>query len=138
MVFENLNKTELRKVAEEFGVDLEEGAKKQEIISALERDGVTWELYKKAFPDKDETEVEPTEPEITQTRHEPEPVKATKASDQVLMKMVRGNPTFEIRGHRFTRKHPFALVSSEDANYIIEHLSGFRIASPREAEEFYS
>lgn len=133
MVFESLNKKELRAVAEEFGVDIDEGAKKHEIITALQTDGVTWEMYKTAFPD-DKPEVE----EVQASVQEAAPVKTAKSNDQVLMKMTRANPTYEIRGHKFTRKHPFALVSSEDANYIIENIDGFRIASPREAEEFYS
>jgi hypothetical protein len=133
MIFENLSKTELRKVAEEFGVEIEDGAKKHEMITAIETDGVTWDMYKKAFPDVEE----PAE-QVQQTNEAPVESKPVKASDQVLMKMTRKNPTYEIRGHRFTRKHPFALVSSDDANYIVENIDGFRIASPREAEEFYS
>lgn len=131
MIFDNLNKDELRKIADEFGVDFEDDFKKQDMIDAIQADGVTWDMYKKAFPDDvDEPDVKPQESS--------EPVKKAKPTNQVLMKMVRRNPTYEVRGHRFTRKHPFALVSSDDANYIIEHIDGFRIASPREAEEFYS
>lgn len=132
MIFENLNKTELRAVAEEFGVEFGEGFKKKDMINAIQEDGVTWDMYKQAFPDDEEDEP------VQETAPVTAPVKTAKATDQVLMKMVRRNPTYEIRGHKFTRKHPFALVSSDDANYIIEHIEGFRIASPREAEEFYS
>jgi hypothetical protein len=131
-MFEALKKARLREVAEEFGVDIEEDATKNEIIRALDTDGVTWDMYQKAFPE--------TEPVAEQPKTEsaPAPVEKKVVSNQVLMKMTRGNPTYQIRGYTFTRRHPFVLVSSEDANYIIDNVDGFRIASPREAEEYYS
>jgi hypothetical protein len=52
--------------------------------------------------------------------------------------MSRQNPTYEIRGYRFTRQHPFVPVTEDDANWILENVEGFSIASPREAKEFYS
>lgn len=131
-MFETLKKARLREVAEEFAVDIEDDATKNEIIRALGTDGVTWEMYQKTFP---ETETEQPKVETTPS---PAPVEKKVASSQVLMKMTRGNPTYQIRGYTFTRRHPFVLVSSEDANYIIDNVDGFRIASPREAEEYYS
>ena len=133
-MFENLNKARLTEVAEMFGVDLEGKTSKREMIEEITGMGVTWEMYQQSFPEVEEEEVnETTDPAPVAKVEAP-----AKPAGTVLMKMVRGNPTFEVRGHRFTKKHPFALVSSDDANYIVENMSGFRIASPREAEEYYS
>lgn len=132
-MFETLKKDQLLAAAEAFGVEVDENAKKAEIIEALDTDGVTWDMYKEMFPDDEEDQTtEQSAPQAMPTQQ------GKTASGQVLMKMVRANPTYQIRGYTFTRRHPFALVSSEDANYIIDHIEGFRIASPREAEEYYS
>lgn len=56
----------------------------------------------------------------------------------VLLKMERENPRYEVRGHKFTRDNPFALVKESDADYILQNVEGFKVASPREAKEFYS
>jgi hypothetical protein len=52
--------------------------------------------------------------------------------------MTRQNGTYEVRGHKFTKVHPFLPVSEDDANYILDNIEGFKIATPREAEEYYS
>lgn len=136
MSFKQLKKDILFQVAEDFAVDLPEGDKdditKDEIIAALNDDGVTWEMYKKAFPSVDEQEDKPEDPAV-------EPEVAFKAPEKtVLLKMTRANGTFVVRGHKFTKAHPFLPVSEDDANYITENIEGFKIANPREAEEFYS
>lgn len=135
-MFETLKKAELLRAAEEFGVEVAEGAKKADIILALDTDGVTWEMYQEAFPEDEPEKEEPV-------NEEPKPVsiptqEGKTASGQVLIKMVRANPTYQIRGYTFTRRHPFVLVDTESANYLIENAEGFRVASPREAEEYYS
>ncbi len=62
---------------------------------------------------------------------------SSPVSDVILMKMERENPSYEIRGYKFTRDNPFSLVSSTDVDFILSHADGFKIASPREAKEFY-
>lgn len=64
-----------------------------------------------------------------------EPI-AVNTPDQYLIKMVRDNPLFEIRGHKFTTQHPYALVGAADADYILKE-DGFRQATPAELREFY-
>lgn len=129
-MFDTLKKEDLFAIAQEFGVEVDQSAKRAEIIEALDADGVTWDLYKRSSQS-------PIETEDVKPRSLPERG-GKNAGGQVLMKMVRANPTYQIRGYTFTKKHPFVLVSSDDADYIIDNLDGFRIASPREAEEYYS
>jgi hypothetical protein len=52
--------------------------------------------------------------------------------------MIRANNTYQIRGYTFKQSHPFALVKEKDADYLIEVDGGFRMASPKEAREFYA
>jgi hypothetical protein len=99
-----------------------------------------------------EREPEPTRPGATVTtqtlKNEVEtikeapvaaPITAGKAvlPDKVLLKMNRENGTFTVRGYKFTKQHPYALVKADDAEYIVENIEGFYYASPKEAQEFY-
>lgn len=127
MSFETLKKEELLEVAEEFGVDVEKTDTKAVIIAAIAEDGVTWEdaaKFNKSVAEKDVV-----------VKEEKAEAKANGPKD--LLKMTRENGTYEIRGISFKKDHPFALVPSEDAEWIVENIEGFRYATPREAQEFY-
>lgn len=126
-------KEELVAYAEEFGVELKPGMLKDAIVAAFENDGVTVELIQGFHPDADE----PVEDEVVEETApvEEEPV---DEADLVLVKMVRSNHSYEVRGYRFTREHPYGLVTEEDADYLIEHDGGFQMASPKEARAYYS
>jgi len=139
MAFTQLNKDVLRQVAEEFGVDFtEEDPTKNQMIKDLDEEGITWKMYQEAFPDpEDEPEVE-EKPEAPVKETKTEAAAEFKPASKVLVKMTRANGTYEVRGLRFTKAHPFLPVSPEDANYLVEDLEGFKIASPREVEEYYS
>jgi hypothetical protein len=54
------------------------------------------------------------------------------------LKMTRKNPTFEVRGVKFTRENPFALVKEEDVDYLIEVVGGFEVARRSEVERYYA
>lgn len=81
--------------------------------------------------------VEPVEEEPVHIHVATPVVQSIAPSDQYLLKMVRDNPLFQTRGYTFTEEHPYALVSAEDAQYILEHEDGFRQAFPAELAEFY-
>lgn len=131
-----MNNDVLRQVAEHFGVDLEPKDTKKVIIGKLVEDGVSWDMYKEAFPDIEDIPDEP-QPEASVEEKKEEPA-TVRPKPTVLLKMERQNPLFEIRGYSFSKDHPFLPVTEEDANYIISNIEGFRIAMPKEAEEFYS
>ena len=149
MSFNQLKKDLLRQVAEDFAVDVEDDATKDQIIAALAADGVTWDMYKKAFPDEedqddakpkttDDVDDEDDEDDDEADSKEDARKQYKKKSSLVLLKMTRSNGTYEVRGHRFTRDHPYLPVSEDDANFILDNIEGFKIATPREAEEYYS
>lgn len=131
MSFDTLKKEDLLKIAEEFGTDVKPNDTKAVIIAALTEDGVTWEQA--AALDKQVAEVDAQLKERAAAEKE-----AAKAEEpQALLKMTRANATFEIRGYRFTKEHPFAVVAESDAEWIVDNVEGFRYATPREAQEYY-
>jgi hypothetical protein len=131
MSFDKLEKPDLLKIADEFGVELEDAKTEAEIVSRLDEDGVTWEMAKGMIPALAEKfgEVE----EVVAK----EEAKAKAKEPKVLVKMDRANASFEVRGHKFTQKNPFAIMAETDALYVIKNVEGFRRAAPEEAEEFY-
>jgi hypothetical protein len=70
-----------------------------------------------------------------------EPVTAANpvydAQQTYLIKMNRPNVSYQTRGHTFTQEHPYAIVSADDADYILSKEDGFSIASPSELKEYY-
>lgn len=129
MSFETLKKEELLQVAADYGVDVDADSTKKDIVAALAEDGVTWEAYKAGQTD-----------EVEEVPHD-EPAPAAKEEDDedlVLVRMTRPNRTFEALGYRFTSANPFALVKESAADTLVEDIGGFRVATPREAKEYYS
>ncbi len=126
MSFDTLKKEDLLKIANDYGVDVKPNDTKAVIIAAFAEDGVNWEDVAKM----DETVAEAD-------------ASLKKAEDELpkskqLLKMLRGNGTYEIRGYKFTKAHPFSLVNEDDAEFIVENdPSGFRYATPKEAKDFY-
>ncbi len=57
MSFETLKVSELKKIAEDFGVDIESLKNKADIIAALSEEGVSWSVYKKTLGEKEEAVV---------------------------------------------------------------------------------
>ncbi|QJD50798.1 hypothetical protein KNV00_gp221 [Streptomyces phage Bmoc] len=133
MSFEKMKVDELRQIADDFAVDIDPKDNKQVVISKLVENGVTWDYYQKQLGEAEENPA----PIVAPTPSFDEPAE-TEEETPVLLRMTRANPTFEVRGARFTRDNPYAIVKERDADFIIENYEGFRIASPREVKEFYS
>lgn len=131
MSFETLKLSELKQAAEDFGVDASDLKGKSDIIAALTEDGVTWEVYSKAIKDvedaKEEIEVLPR----FDLNQEIDP-------NSLLVKMERDNYRYDALGFTFTKEHPFVAMSSEAAQEIFDKEEGFRLATPREVQDFYS
>lgn len=131
MSFDTLKVSELKKIAEDFGVDTEGLKNKNDIIAAFTEEGVTWSVYQKTIKeieeDQDENEVLP--------RFDP---KKDINKDNVLVLMTRANFRYDIMGHTFTRQHPFVAMSEETAQEIFDKEEGFRLATPKEVQEYYN
>jgi hypothetical protein len=132
MSFETLKLNELREVADSFGVDLAGAKTKKQVISSIEEEGVSFDLYQKFYnAEKDDSYIEA---EIVSNPVGPR----ANADDVVLVKMERSNPTYQTAGFTFTREHPFVPMTSFQAQLIFDLEQGFRLATPREIQEYYS
>lgn len=146
--FEDLGVAELRRSAvEDFAVEVSPDDNKKSVLAALAEAGVNWTDYVQQHP-----EVKPDEPVVKPADSfiESEPAVATAPVAPVtaapvvadgtqpwLIKMVRDNVRFDVRGYTFTQQHPYALVKPEDVPFILEREDGFRQAYPTELQEFY-
>ena len=131
MSFDTLKVSELKKIAEDFGVDTEGLKNKNDIIAAFTEEGVTWSVYKKTIQDIEE---EAEEIEVL-PRFDP---KKNVDKDSVLVRMTRANFRYDIMGHTFTREHPFVAMDEETAQSIFDKETGFRLATPKEVQEYYN
>lgn len=122
---------ELRKIAEDFAVDTEGLKNKADIIAALAEEGVTFAVYAKTV-DLQEEEAEMDEDEVL-----PKPDKS-QSKDNVLVRMTRSNFRYDIMGYTFTKDHPFVAMKEDDAQKIFDVEEGFRLATPREAQDYYN
>lgn len=148
--FRDLSVGELRRSAvEDFAVDVNEDDNKDSVLAALTESGVKWSDYVAQHPevaersevvtsadvagDVSESLSVEAEPVVVRTAERP----SYKPNEKLLIKMVRENPLYETRGYRFTQQHPYALVTPEDADYILTREEGFRQAVPSELQEYY-
>jgi len=120
--------SELKSLAESFGVDVENVKTKKELIAALSEEGVTYEAYAKFAG------AETVELKIDKKKEK----EILKPQNTVLVKMDRMNHSYQAMGYTFTAQHPFVAMSEDDAQRIFDTQAGFRLATPREAQEFYS
>ena len=104
MSFETLKVSELKKIAEDFAVEVDGLKSKTEIIAALSEEGVTWQVYKQTLNNIEENLEDVSEEKLPKFDPNKE-----QAEDTVLVKMTRANFRYDIMGHTFTREHPFSL-----------------------------
>ena len=130
MSFDTLKVAELKVIAEDFAVDTEGLKNKKDIIAALSEEGVSWSVYQKT---KQEIEDNLEEIEII-PRLDPKKVDA----DSILVRMTRENYRYDIHGYTFTKEHPFVAMPEEDAQKIFDTEEGFRLATPKEVQDFYN
>lgn len=132
MSFDTLKIAELKKVAEDFGVDTKELKNKTDVIAALAEEGVTWAVYQKTIKD-----IEDNLEEAPELQPKFDPRKEISGED-VLVRMTRPNFRYDILGFTFTKEHPFIAMKKEQAQAIFDKEEGFRLANPTEAQEYYS
>jgi len=131
MSFETLKVSELKTIAEDFGVEIDGLKNKIDIIAALSEEGVTWAVYQKTVKDIEEADDMSVEVPV---RLDP---KKELAEDTVLVKMERDNFRYDIQGHTFTKEHPYVAMNKEQAQNIFDKEEGFRLATPKEVQDFY-
>ncbi len=133
MSFETLKISELKKIAEDFAVETQGLKNKADIIAALAEEGVTWSVYSKTIKQIEE-ELENMDTEVL-PKFDP---KAEQPENTVLVRMTRDNFRYDIMGVTFTKEHPFVAMSRDDAQEIFDKEEGFRLATPKEVQEYYN
>lgn len=131
MSFDTLKVSELKKIAEDFAVDVDGKKNKSDLIAALAEEGVTWSIYNKTLDKQEEEDMS------VEVLPKFDPKKELK-EDTVLVRMTRANFRYDIMGFTFTREHPFVAMSNEKAQAIFDKEEGFRLATPKEVQEFYN
>lgn len=127
---------DLKKVADDFGVESPTKITKQNLINLLSEEGVTYDVYvhfdklSKDKEDKKEREVQFTQPALPQANY--------FTQRTILVKMDRENPSYQVGRYIFTKDHPFVTMPENDANWLFSTETGFRVANPIEAQQFYS
>ena len=133
MSFETLKVSELKQIAEDFAVETEGLKNKADIIAALAEEGVTWSVYNKTIEKMEED----SEDMATEVLPKFDP-KADQPENTVLVRMTRDNFRYDIMGFTFTKEHPFIAMNNEAAQAIFDKEEGFRLATPREVQEYYN
>ena len=64
--------------------------------------------------------------------------KKVNPEDTVLVKMERDNFRYDIQGFTFTKEHPFIAMDKNKAQEIFDKEAGFRLATPKEVQEYYN
>ena len=131
MSFETLKVSELKKIAENFAVDADGVKNKADIIAALAEEGVTWSVYNKTL---EKMEEEDMSVEVL-PKFDP---KSALPENAVLVRMTRENHRYDIIGYTFTKQHPFIAMSLDKAQQIFDKEEGFRLATPKEVQEYYN
>ena len=130
MSFDTLKVAELKVIATDFAVDTEGLKNKKDIIAALAEEGVTWSVY--------QSTVEAIEKDTEEIEILPKFDPKAQPEDTILVRMTRENMRYDIFGHTFTKEHPFVAMSEEDAQTIFDSEEGFRLATPKEVQDFYN
>ncbi len=130
MSFTELKLADLKKVSESFGVDISDVKTKQEVIARIEEEGISYQMYDKFL----NSEKEDIQVSITEKKKR----EKLDKSNSVLIRMDRANLSYVSHGYTFTQEHPFMAMPEETAQDIFDKEEGFRLATPREANEFYS
>ena len=130
MSFDTLKVAELKVIATDFAVDTEGLKNKKDIIAALAEEGVTWSVY--------ESTVEAIEKDTEEIEILPKFDPKAQPENTVLVRMTRDNMRYDIHGSTFTKDHPFVAMPEEDAQKIFDSEEGFRLATPKEVQDFYN
>lgn len=130
MSFNNMKLEELQKVAETFAVDHNTANNKADLVALLAEEGITYEMYDKF------SNAEKADPELAPNKVKVAP--ETPTDGQVLVKMERMNPRYDVNEFTFTRENPFIVMTEQKAQEIFDSQDGFRLATPKEVQEFYS
>jgi hypothetical protein len=129
MSFKDLKLPELKEIAESFGVDMPEKITKNALILLMQEEGVTYQDYER-FSNIEKEEIEVPVNTL--------PPLVLKDERTILVKMDRYNMSYQVGPVTFTAEHPYMALPEGFAQEIFDNHDGFRPATPREVQEYYS
>lgn len=132
MSFDTLKVKDLKQIAEDFAVDTDGLKNKADIVAALAEEGVTWSVYQNTLKNIEDSKEEA--PEVL-PKFDPN---QELNEDMVLVRMTRANYRYDVLGYTFTKDHPFVAMNPDIAQEIFDKEEGFRLATPREVQEYYN
>ena len=132
MSFDTLKVKDLKQIATDFAVDTEGLKNKADIIAAMAEEGVTWSVYQSTLE-----KMEDLKEEFPDVLPKFDPNQELD-KDMVLVRMTRGNYRYDVEGYTFTKDHPFIAMNPDVAQEIFDKEEGFRLATPREVQEYYN
>jgi hypothetical protein len=132
MSFDTLKVKDLKALAADFAVDVDGLKNKADIIASLSEEGVTWSVYQGTLKNIENAKEDSDEilPRLDPNQKLDE--------DMVLVRMDRPNYRYDALGFTFTIEHPFVAMKPEVAQQIFDKEEGFRLATPREVQEYYN
>jgi hypothetical protein len=132
MSFDTLKVKDLKALAADFAVDVDGLKNKADVIAALTEEGVTWSVYQGTLKNIENAKEDSDEilPRLDPNQKLDE--------DMILVKMDRPNARYDALGFTFTRDHPFVAMKPDMAQDIFDKEEGFRLATPREVQEYYN
>ena len=132
MSFDTLKVKDLKALAADFAVDVDGLKNKADVIAALTEEGVTWSVYQGTLKNIENAKEDSDEilPRLDPNQKLDE--------DMILVKMDRPNARYDALGLTFTRDHPFVAMKPDVAQEIFDKEEGFRLATPREVQEYYN
>ena len=132
MSFDTLKVKDLKALAADFAVDVDGLKNKADVIAALTEEGVTWSVYQGTLKNIENSKEDADEilPRLDPNQKLDE--------DMVLVKMDRPNARYDALGFTFTKDHPFVAMKPDVAQEIFDKEEGFRLATPREVQEYYN
>jgi hypothetical protein len=132
MSFDTLKVKDLKQIATDFAVDTEGLKNKADIVAAMAEEGVTWSVYQSTLE-----KIEDSKEELPEVLPKFDPNQELD-KDAVLVKMTRANYRYDVSGYTFTKDHPFVAMKQDVAQEIFDKEEGFRLATPREVQEYYN
>jgi len=135
MSFNDMTLIDLKRIADDFGVESPTKITKQKLIDLLFEEGVTYDVY--AHFDKLSKDASEKQEEEMQFVPAPQIINSFM-QNTILVKMDRANLSYQVGRYIFTQDHPFVAMTQEDANVLFSTEQGFRVANPIEAQQFYS
>lgn len=134
MSFDKMTVLQLKKIASETGVNVDNANKKVEIIEALNENGVTFDYYSEKFinAEKGESLVNKV---VDEVKEQPK-VKDVTKSKKTVLRLVSGWSTLQTEWGTATQASPFIMVDSTEVDAATKS-GDFKVATPEEVAKAY-